>query len=173
MYVFFAHLNAHRRILLLGVFGRTQTSFASGLEVLELRYPTFNDILLLILCVPIFLQDHFAFPTNSQFCPFFMCYFTLYCLHQCKEVPFPLLDLVIGNAKIFKTCILLKIWRPDKSVLELSSLFLQKFQLWSAYVPCSAQHLDAVQIGVEQIDVIRRLVEKYPAHLTLVTTARG
>lgn len=47
------------------------------------------------------------------------------------------------------------------------------FQLWSAYVPCSAQHLDAVQIGVEQIDVILRLVEKYPAHLTLATTARG
>ncbi|CAL8086914.1 unnamed protein product [Orchesella dallaii] len=46
-------------------------------------------------------------------------------------------------------------------------------QLWSAYVPCSAQHLDAVQIGVEQIDVIRRLVEKYPLYLTLVTSAKG
>lgn len=46
-------------------------------------------------------------------------------------------------------------------------------QLWSAYVPCSAQHLDAVQIAVEQIDVIRRLVDKYPAYLSLVTTVRG
>ncbi|CAL8086935.1 unnamed protein product [Orchesella dallaii] len=45
-------------------------------------------------------------------------------------------------------------------------------QLWSAYVPCSAQHLDGVQIAVEQIDVIRRLVEKYPAQLRLVTNAK-
>ncbi|CAG7731325.1 unnamed protein product [Allacma fusca] len=45
-------------------------------------------------------------------------------------------------------------------------------QLWSAYVPCSHQHLDAVQIAVEQIDVIRRLVDKYPAYLSLVTTVR-
>ncbi|XP_063235967.1 dipeptidase 1-like [Bacillus rossius redtenbacheri] len=46
-------------------------------------------------------------------------------------------------------------------------------QFWSAYIPCSTQHLDAVQLALEQIDVIRRLVEKYPAHMTLVTTARG
>ncbi|XP_067000166.1 dipeptidase 1 [Anabrus simplex] len=46
-------------------------------------------------------------------------------------------------------------------------------QFWSAYVPCSAQHLDAVQLVLEQIDVIRRLVDKYPSHMTLVTTAQG
>nr|CAH7713260.1 unnamed protein product [Callosobruchus chinensis] len=31
-------------------------------------------------------------------------------------------------------------------------------QFWSAYVPCKAQHLDAVQVTLEQIDVIKRLV---------------
>ncbi|XP_066999625.2 dipeptidase 1-like [Anabrus simplex] len=46
-------------------------------------------------------------------------------------------------------------------------------QFWSAYVPCSAQHLDAVQLVLEQIDVIRRLVDKYSSHMTLVTTSQG
>ncbi len=46
-------------------------------------------------------------------------------------------------------------------------------QLWSCYAPCSSQHLDAVQIAVEQIDVIRRLVEKYPLYLSLVSSADG
>lgn len=46
-------------------------------------------------------------------------------------------------------------------------------QFWSAYVPCSAQHLDSVQLTLEQIDVIRRLVAKYPGHMRLVTTAEG
>lgn len=46
-------------------------------------------------------------------------------------------------------------------------------QFWSAYVPCSTQHLDAVQLALEQIDIIRRLVAKYPAHMTLVTNTQG
>ncbi|XP_035712556.1 uncharacterized protein LOC110855851 isoform X2 [Folsomia candida] len=44
-------------------------------------------------------------------------------------------------------------------------------QLWSVYSPCQSQHLDAVQITVEQIDVVRRLVEKYPLYLSLVVTS--
>uniref|UniRef100_A0A1B0ABJ0 Dipeptidase n=1 Tax=Glossina pallidipes TaxID=7398 RepID=A0A1B0ABJ0_GLOPL len=46
-------------------------------------------------------------------------------------------------------------------------------QFWSAYAPCSSQHLDAVQLTLEQIDLIRRLVNLYPHHMTLVTTASG
>lgn len=45
-------------------------------------------------------------------------------------------------------------------------------QFWSAYVPCKAQHLDAVQITLEQIDVIRRLVDYNPQHLALVRSSR-
>uniref|UniRef100_A0A182F679 Dipeptidase n=4 Tax=Anopheles albimanus TaxID=7167 RepID=A0A182F679_ANOAL len=37
---------------------------------------------------------------------------------------------------------------------------------WAAYVPCEAQHKDAVQITLEQIDVIKRLTERYSPHLT-------
>ncbi|XP_060535679.1 dipeptidase 1-like isoform X2 [Cylas formicarius] len=44
-------------------------------------------------------------------------------------------------------------------------------QFWSAYVPCKAQHLDAVQITLEQIDVIKRLVEVNSRHLRLVHSA--
>ncbi|XP_066995805.1 dipeptidase 1 isoform X2 [Anabrus simplex] len=45
-------------------------------------------------------------------------------------------------------------------------------QFWSAYVPCGSQYLDSVQLTLEQIDVIRRLVDKYPAHMQLVSTAQ-
>lgn len=44
-------------------------------------------------------------------------------------------------------------------------------QFWSAYVPCKAQHLDAVQITLEQIDVIRRLVDYNSQHLALVRSS--
>lgn len=37
----------------------------------------------------------------------------------------------------------------------------------------SAQHLDAVQLTLEQIDLIRRLVLLYPQHMSLVTSADG
>lgn len=44
-------------------------------------------------------------------------------------------------------------------------------QFWSAYVPCKSQHLDAVQITLEQIDVIQRLVELNSNHFTLVRSS--
>lgn len=43
-------------------------------------------------------------------------------------------------------------------------------QFWSAYVPCAAQHRDAVQLTLEQIDVIKRLVRLHPSHLALATS---
>ena len=42
-----------------------------------------------------------------------------------------------------------------------------------AYAPCSAQHKDAVQVTLEQIDLIKRLVDSYPKQLQLVKTADG
>lgn len=44
-------------------------------------------------------------------------------------------------------------------------------QFWAAYVPCEAQYKDAVQITLEQIDVIIRLTEKYSPQLTSCTSA--
>ncbi|GFG33145.1 hypothetical protein Cfor_12320 [Coptotermes formosanus] len=43
-------------------------------------------------------------------------------------------------------------------------------QFWAAYVPCESQFLDAVQLTLEQIDVIRRLTEKYHPKLILCTS---
>ncbi|KAI4474609.1 hypothetical protein M0802_015533 [Mischocyttarus mexicanus] len=47
------------------------------------------------------------------------------------------------------------------------------FQFWSAYTPCPSQYHDSVQLALEQIDVIRRLVNKHPESMVLVTTAEG
>jgi len=45
-------------------------------------------------------------------------------------------------------------------------------QLWTAYAPCGSQHKDAVQITLEQIDLIKRLVDQYSEHLQLAQTAQ-
>lgn len=47
------------------------------------------------------------------------------------------------------------------------------FQFWSAYVPCGAQYLDAVQIALEQVDTVRRMVSRYPSYTAFATSARG
>lgn len=57
--------------------------------------------------------------------------------------------------------------------MEINNEIFFRSQFWSAYVPCSSQHLDAVQLTLEQIDLIRRLVLLYPQHMALVTTADG
>lgn len=42
----------------------------------------------------------------------------------------------------------------------------------SAYVPCDAQGLDAVQLALEQIDLIQRLTDAYSQHTTMVMTSQ-
>jgi uncharacterized membrane protein len=46
-------------------------------------------------------------------------------------------------------------------------------QLWVAYAPCGSQHKDAIQITLEQIDLIKRFVEQYQNNLELVTSSEG
>ncbi|XP_035785945.1 uncharacterized protein LOC118463463 [Anopheles albimanus] len=46
-------------------------------------------------------------------------------------------------------------------------------QFWVAYVSCSNQYRDAVERTLEQIDVIKRLVRKYPQYLKYVTSTQG
>ncbi|XP_054283198.1 dipeptidase 1-like [Macrosteles quadrilineatus] len=45
-------------------------------------------------------------------------------------------------------------------------------QFWAAYVPCESQFKDAVQLTLEQIDVIKRLTDKYSPPLTYCTSAK-
>eukprot|EP00095_Tigriopus_kingsejongensis_P001547 maker-scaffold424_size175595-snap-gene-0.32 protein:Tk01547 transcript:maker-scaffold424_size175595-snap-gene-0.32-mRNA-1 annotation:"dipeptidase 1-like protein" len=45
-------------------------------------------------------------------------------------------------------------------------------QFWSAYMGCESQFKDAVQIFLEQVDVIRRLVDEYPDDLRWATSTQ-
>lgn len=49
---------------------------------------------------------------------------------------------------------------------------INKFQFWAAYVDCSSQFKDAVPLTMKQIDVIKRLVARYPNYLQFVTEAK-
>jgi microsomal dipeptidase-like Zn-dependent dipeptidase len=42
------------------------------------------------------------------------------------------------------------------------------FQLWVAYAPCGSQHKDAVQVTLEQIDLIKRFISQYPGYMQFV-----
>ncbi|XP_029198678.2 dipeptidase 1-like [Acropora millepora] len=46
-------------------------------------------------------------------------------------------------------------------------------QFWAAFGPCGARLKNAARIGLEQVAVIKRLVDKYPDDLVFVTTAQG
>ncbi|XP_029669565.1 dipeptidase 1-like [Formica exsecta] len=45
-------------------------------------------------------------------------------------------------------------------------------QFWAAYVPCESQHLNAVQLTLEQIDLIKRLIEKYSQQMQFAASSR-
>jgi len=45
-------------------------------------------------------------------------------------------------------------------------------QFWSAYVSCANQFKNSVRLFAEQIDVIHRMVDKYPDDFAFVTTAQ-
>lgn len=44
-------------------------------------------------------------------------------------------------------------------------------QFWAAYVPCGSQWKDAVAMTLEQVDVVRRLVSKYPSQLQMASSS--
>ncbi|KAK8720714.1 hypothetical protein OTU49_013145, partial [Cherax quadricarinatus] len=46
-------------------------------------------------------------------------------------------------------------------------------QFWSVYVPCEAQYLNTVQLLLEQIDVVKRLISASPGDTTLVHSSAG
>lgn len=65
--------------------------------------------------------------------------------------------------------------RDSLSHLSLSSASSKAFtlQLWVAYAPCGSQHKDAVQVTLEQIDLIKRFINQYPNHLKFVNDSTG
>ncbi|XP_059622210.1 dipeptidase 1-like [Phlebotomus argentipes] len=66
------------------------------------------------------------------------------------------------------------VWGPrSTSHTDLPRLRTGKVggQFWVAYVSCGTQHKDAVERTMAQIDVIKRLIKKYPNDLQYATTA--
>ena len=47
------------------------------------------------------------------------------------------------------------------------------FQFWSCYVGCTGQYKDAVRMSLDQLDVIKKFVSKYPDTFKFETTAKG
>jgi len=71
---------------------------------------------------------------------------------------------------------------PDQYPNEKPGVFLTRSfsfslgileQFWAAYVPCGSQYLDAVKQTLEQIDLIKRMVDRYSNYLRLATDAKG
>ncbi|RUS82172.1 hypothetical protein EGW08_010054, partial [Elysia chlorotica] len=46
-------------------------------------------------------------------------------------------------------------------------------QFWVAYITCNAQYKDAVRGALDQVDVIKKFVSRYPTAFRFVTTAQG
>uniref|UniRef100_A0A2C9JDT8 Dipeptidase n=1 Tax=Biomphalaria glabrata TaxID=6526 RepID=A0A2C9JDT8_BIOGL len=46
-------------------------------------------------------------------------------------------------------------------------------QFWSAFMDCDAQYSDALRISMEQVDIIKRFIARYPDVFQFVTTAKG
>ena len=59
----------------------------------------------------------------------------------------------------------------QRPVINYINIYFSQF--WSAYIGCGSQYKDAVQQTIEQIDVIKRLVEQNPNDMTFVTTSQG
>lgn len=46
-------------------------------------------------------------------------------------------------------------------------------QFWVAYTVCDSQYKDSVRAGLDAVDVIKRMVDKYPETFEFVTTSQG
>ena len=64
-------------------------------------------------------------------------------------------------------------WQIRSSFTDLPRIRKGKLggQFWVAYVSCSRNYKDAVERTMEQIDVIKRLIKKYPNDMMYVTDA--
>ncbi|XP_051884260.1 dipeptidase 1-like [Pristis pectinata] len=67
----------------------------------------------------------------------------------------------------------LKTWNVTQTNIKKLRAGLVGAQFWVAYVPCNAQNKDAVRHTLEQIDVIKRMIEMFPEDFQLATTADG
>lgn len=67
-------------------------------------------------------------------------------------------------------------FRPYTCVVLILIITLSRpssSQFWSVYVPCEAQYMNTVQLLLEQIDAIKRLLAASPKETTLVMASTG
>ncbi|KYN28310.1 Dipeptidase 1 [Trachymyrmex cornetzi] len=105
----------------------------------------------------------------TKFVPDEIGYFLLKCLQYYLGEP----EMFETYLKYYVQDFRFKSINTDDWVNYLYGFFPHKRKFWSAYVPCGAAQLNAVQLSLEQIDVIRRLAEMNAQHLTLVTSVKG
>ncbi|XP_041047748.1 dipeptidase 1-like [Carcharodon carcharias] len=67
----------------------------------------------------------------------------------------------------------LNTWNVTQTNIEKLRTGLVGGQFWVAFVPCNAQNKDATRHALEQIDVIKRMVQMFPEDFQLTTTADG
>ncbi|KAL4222832.1 dipeptidase 1 (renal) [Mactra antiquata] len=66
-------------------------------------------------------------------------------------------------------------WDPNVSHTDIPKMRKGKLgaQFWADYVPCASNYKDAVRLSLEQLDVIKKYVARYPETFEFVTTAQG
>ncbi|XP_064610834.1 dipeptidase 1-like [Liolophura sinensis] len=64
-------------------------------------------------------------------------------------------------------------WNPSHTDLPRLQAGMLGAQFWACYVPCSSQGKDAVRMSLDQLDIIKRFVRKYPDKFQWTTTAQG
>jgi membrane dipeptidase len=93
-----------------------------------------------------------------------------------NDLPYNLYNVENNVLKDFEFDSNLKLnprWQIDTSFTDLPRMREGKMggQFWVAYVSCTRNFKDAVERTLEQIDVIKRLVKKYPNDLMFATEA--
>ncbi|KAK3108499.1 hypothetical protein FSP39_009325 [Pinctada imbricata] len=67
------------------------------------------------------------------------------------------------------------IWKNKTLHTDIPRIMKGKLraQFWACYVSCSSQYKDAVKLSLDQMDTIKKFVNKYPDVFKFVTTAQG
>ncbi|XP_032892338.1 dipeptidase 1-like [Amblyraja radiata] len=86
-----------------------------------------------------------------------------------NDLPWQLMKRVSNNL----SAVDLNTWNVTQTNLQKLRAGLVGAQFWVAFVPCAAQNKDAVRQILEQIDVIKRMIEMFPDDFHHATTADG
>ena len=101
------------------------------------------------------------------------------CLYKCDKFPYFFINCLFCwahfDVNIFtsSTSISINVTIIDKTINIIIQSNIPVFQFWSCYVGCTGQYKDAVRMSLDQLDVIKKFVSKYPDTFKFETTAKG